>query len=133
MLLLRYLVSVGGVLLGLLLWVNWYFPPSASEASTSGVDRTIIRIHSARQWPTAVPIDTSMQMPKIAPLTVSADNEPAIRPDAPPREALALAATAEPKASGKIRRRTRSASRFTARETHRRLASSQDNWFGATW
>jgi hypothetical protein len=135
MLLLRYFLSVGSVLLGLLFWVNWYFPPPVGEPSAPGIDRSIIRIHSAQRWPAAVPIDTSVPMPNVAPPpAVVADSQPAARPDPTPREAVAYAPPAAPKASNKIRRRARPASRFAARETHRRLASSQTtNWFSAMW
>jgi hypothetical protein len=132
--LLRYLVSVGGVLLGLLFWANWYFPPLASEASSvPDVDRSIIRIHSARQWPAAVPIDTTVPMPKVAPSVVIADNKPDPRTDAQPRQAFAYVPPAAPKAPNKARHGVVKSTRYATRETHRRLASSQTNWFPAMW
>jgi hypothetical protein len=128
----RYFLVVGGTLLGLLFLADWYFPLTASEASTGDIDRTIIRIHSSRQWPAATPIDTSVPMP-IAPSAAVADNTPGRLIDPPAREALAYAAPTASKASSRTRRRARSFSRFAARETHRRLASSQSNWFAGTW
>jgi hypothetical protein len=130
---LRYFLCVGGALFGLLFLADWYFPLlPASVASAGDIDRTIIRIHSSRQWPAAIPIDTSVPMPKV-PSAVVADTIPGPLADPPAREALAYAPPTASKASDKIRRRVRSSSRFAARETHRRLASSQSNWFAATW
>src|ERR1700761_4627269 len=126
----RYFLFVGGALLGLLFLADWYFPLSASEAAASDVDRTIRRTHSRRQWPAAMPIDTSVPMPKTAPSPAVADNTPGPLIDPPAREALAYAAP--PPAKTPARNRRRATSRFASRETHRRLASSQGNWF-ATW
>jgi len=134
----RYFLFVGGALLGLLFLADSYFPPPASVASAGDIDRTIIRIHSSRQWPAAMPIDTNVPMPKAVPFVVVADSasgplaDPQAR-EAFPREALAYAPPTASKASSEIRRRVRSHSRFAARETHRRLASSQIDWFAATW
>lgn len=130
---LRYFLCTGGALLGLLFLADWYFPLPASVASAGDIDRTIIRIHSSRQWPAAMPIDTSVPMPKVAASVVVADTFPGPLANPPAREALAYAPPTASKASGKIRRRVRSPSRFAVRETHRRLASSQSNWFAATW
>jgi hypothetical protein len=76
----RYFVIVGGMLLGLLFFADWYFPTSA--AATAGadtdVDRSIIRIHSLHKWPAAIRMDTSAPMPTPAPVIAEAT-----APDAP--------------------------------------------------
>ena len=89
----RYFLYIGGVLLALLLIVDWWLPSLGSESASSNVDRTTIRIHSAQKWPAAVVIDTTL--PTIAPPqapSIAAQAPPAPPPPARPvREALALA------------------------------------------
>ncbi|MCP4616617.1 MAG: hypothetical protein GY844_09275 [Bradyrhizobium sp.] len=82
----RYFAYVGGALLALLLVVNWYLPPPNIEAAGDSVDRSTIRIHSQRKWPSAVVFDTTA--PTIAPpaATVAAAEAPK-----PAREAYAMA------------------------------------------
>jgi len=58
--LVRYFVFTSGMLLGLLLFLNWYLPGSPAPAESAGIDRSIIRIHSNRKWPEAIKIDTSV-------------------------------------------------------------------------
>jgi hypothetical protein len=135
---LRYFLFVGAALFGLLLLANWYFPLPASVAPDRDIDRSIIRIHSSQQWPAAMPIDTGVPMPKSTSTAIVAENTPGPVADPSahedlPREALAYAPPTASKASSKTRRRVRSPSRFAARDTQRRLASSQGNWFAATW
>jgi hypothetical protein len=58
----RYFVFVGGALLALLLIVGNYLPavPAAqSSRSATGVDLSLIRIHSDAKWPERVVFDTS--------------------------------------------------------------------------
>ena len=45
----------GSALLALMFMADWYLPKSAAEPARAGVDKTIIRIHSSRQWPEAMP------------------------------------------------------------------------------
>jgi hypothetical protein len=47
--LVRYFVFTGGMLLGLLVLADWYFPMQASVAAHDNVDRSIIRIHSSHK------------------------------------------------------------------------------------
>ena len=56
----RYFLYIGSVLLALLFITDWYLPPSSADRARSGIDRTIIRIHSAQKWPAAVVIDTTL-------------------------------------------------------------------------
>ena len=55
----RYFAFSGSVLLALLLLADWYLPKSSAESSRAEVDKTVIRIHSAKQWPDAVVFDTN--------------------------------------------------------------------------
>jgi hypothetical protein len=64
--LVRYFLFTGSLLLGLLFLGDVYLPRPA-EAVTADVDRSIIRIHTSQRWPDAVPIDTSVPMPRATP------------------------------------------------------------------
>ena len=68
MLLARYFLSVGGVLLGLLFVADAVVPkvPAIStDRNDMGADKSVIRIHSDRKWPEPVVFDTSV--PTIVP------------------------------------------------------------------
>ena len=65
----RYFVIVGGTLAALLFIAGWCLPtPPAMFANQLAIDRSIIRIKSARKWPEKVVLDTSQ--PTIAPPAV---------------------------------------------------------------
>ena len=65
----RYFIIVGGTLAALLFIAGWCLPtPPAMFADELAIDRTIIRIKSARKWPEKVMLDTSR--PTITPLAV---------------------------------------------------------------
>jgi hypothetical protein len=69
--LLRYFVFIGGVLIALLFISDAYLPKLAvAEATNTGVDKTVIRIHSDRKWPERVVFDTSL--PTMAPPAIIA-------------------------------------------------------------
>jgi hypothetical protein len=62
----RYFIFVGGTLAALLLIAGWCLPtPQAMFANQVVIDRSIIRIKSARKWPEKVVLDTSQ--PTITP------------------------------------------------------------------
>jgi hypothetical protein len=62
----RYFLYVGGVLLALLFLSDAYSPSMPVVAATqTGVDKSIIRIHSDRKWPERVVFDTNL--PTIVP------------------------------------------------------------------
>lgn len=88
----RYFVYVGGLLLALLLLIDCYTPQTIPEASDASVDRSIIRIHSAHKWPSAVVFDTAQ--PTIVPAAL-AEAAPVKPPPKPAREALAMAQDSE--------------------------------------
>src|SRR5215813_2288220 len=70
--LVRYVLFTSSVLLALLFFTDWYFPKSAEASASADVDRTVIRIHSSRRGPTAVPFDTSSPMPRATPEIIAA-------------------------------------------------------------
>ena len=51
--LVRYFTVAGSLLLALLFLADWYFPKLVAPPATAGVDKTIIRLHSAHRWPEA--------------------------------------------------------------------------------
>jgi len=63
MLLARYFLSVGGVLLALLFVANAVVPkmPAAdTNRNDADIDKAVIRIHTDRKWPERVVFDTSI-------------------------------------------------------------------------
>ena len=106
MLLARYFLSVGGVLLALLFVADAVVPkvPAAgTDRNDTSTDKSVIRIHSDRKWPERVVFDTSI--PTIVPAqTVKA--EAVVPPPTPVpdvtaktrvREAFAQFVSPEPK------------------------------------
>ena len=79
----RYLIFVGGLLVGLLFLSERYFPEQIAPSARADVDRSVIRVHSRHKWPEAVVYDTSL--PTIVPAAVAA----VISPEKPPRDAFA--------------------------------------------
>lgn len=94
----RYFLFVGGLLLGLLFLADWYFPKLIAPPATAGVDKTVIRLHSAHKWPEATVFDTSL--PTIvppAPTTAAAEiHAPTTARPAMRAFAMALPETAVP-------------------------------------
>ena len=90
----RYFLYVGGVLLALVLAIDWYWPQSTSRAAHADVDRAPIRIHSQHQWPDAVVFDTTQPtiIPPAPPGEVVAEAPPARSP----RDAMAMIQAPEP-------------------------------------
>jgi hypothetical protein len=81
----RYFIFVGGTLAALLLIAGWCLPtPPAMFANQLAIDRSIIRIKSARKWPEKVVLDTSQPT-----ITAPAVEEPsaALSVRLPPDEA----------------------------------------------
>jgi hypothetical protein len=93
----RYFLYVGGVLLALLLAMDWYWPQSASRAARADIDidRSPIRIDSQHQWPEAVVFDTSQPIivPPAPAQEVVAEAPPPARS---PRDAMAMVQQPEP-------------------------------------
>lgn len=128
----RYFLTIGSVLLALLLLADWYFPPlDAEQSSSSKVDRTTIRLHSAYKWPNAIVFDTTQPtiVPPAAVTIVAAPAPPVAKPAeeayAMATEPVAAAKPAEPvKAAKPHVRRTR-----TARAPGNEMYGSRGDWF----
>ena len=87
----RYFSVVGSLLLALLFAADWYFPKLIAPPATAGVDKTIIRLHSAHKWPEATVFDTSLPTIVPPPATVVADGRQPAASARPPEQAFALA------------------------------------------
>jgi len=89
-LLVRYFLFGGSVLLALLFVSGWYWPDarvtaaSGDQAQEAPLDKVILRIHSAQKWPQKTVFDTSI--PAIVPPPSSVVIAPA---PPPPLEAAA--------------------------------------------
>lgn len=92
--LVRYFTVVGSLLLALLFLADWYFPKLIAAPATAGVDKSIIRLHSAHRWPEATVYDTSLPtiVPPPAPSMFAERRPPlpAAQPEAP-TQAFAMA------------------------------------------
>ena len=76
MLLARYFLSVGGVLLALLFVADAVVPkmPAAdTNRNDADIDKAVIRIHTDRKWPERVVFDTSMPTTIVPAQTVKAE------------------------------------------------------------
>lgn len=93
---LRYFVTVGGVLLALLLVSNVMLPKPAEPPQRGDIDRSIIRINTTRKGPERVVIDASI--PTVVPPT-SATAVAAPPPPPPVSNADASPAAAGPLAA----------------------------------
>jgi hypothetical protein len=83
MLLARYVLSVGGVLLALLFVADAVAPkvPAAATDSNLGMDKAVIRIHTDRKWPEPVVFDTNIPTTIVPTQTIKA--EAVVPPPAP--------------------------------------------------
>lgn len=133
--LVRYFVCVGGMLLGVLLLADWYFPASTATTAIAGngVDRSTIRIHTSHKWPNAVQMDTNAPMPAAAPVVA----ETTLANPATPHVRQAYAFEPPPqKAPEKVRRRAKAA-RPLSREHTQHFANYQPpdsrGWPPAGW
>ena len=107
MLLARYFLSVGGVLLALLFIADAVapkVPAVATDSNDLGIDKAVIRIHTDRKWPEPVVFDTNIPTTIVPAQTIKA--EAVVPPPAPVadvsaktrvREAFAQIVAPEPK------------------------------------
>ena len=133
MLLARYFLSVGGVLLALLFVADAVapkVPAAATDGNDTAVDKSVIRIHSDRKWPAPVVFDTNV--PTIVPAqTLKAEAVAAPPPPAADlsaktrvRETFAQFVPAEPKKSRSPRGSVVSPRRWLWSHNNRDLAFS---------
>ncbi|MEA2920481.1 MAG: hypothetical protein QOF07_444 [Bradyrhizobium sp.] len=131
----RYFAFSGSVLLALLLLADWYLPKSSAESARAEIDKTVIRIHSAKQWPEAIVFDANR--PAVPAPVVVADAAPVETPmpaaETSSRQAFAQllpASPTRPAASGvapkkEVAKKMAARHPLRARAPVRRLASYQ--------
>jgi len=134
----RYFVVVGGVLIALLLAADRYFPAPVERTNATDLDRTTIRIRSARGLPEKIVFDTRPR----ADLAAVATGEPSGEPQSPAREALAaMPAGATPEAKKEPPTRRHAEARSQAKRwtkparpsSERRLAFERHDFFAGGW
>ena len=113
---LRYLVSVGGVLIVLLFAANWIWPSAppvpAQQPSTESAVEKSIRIRSARRWPDKIDFDTT-QPTIVPPPPVVAE-----APPAPPAPAPVVAENSPLDARAEVKPAAKPAPKRQARTRH---------------
>jgi hypothetical protein len=114
----RYFVLVGGCLLALLLATDRYLPRPVEHAAASDVDRSIIRIRSARVGPGRVEFDTA-HPPRPEP-AIQADSH-----DDLPRESYAMMSRHDFRPALPVSA-TREGHRVRTAHAHRRERMSQE-------
>jgi hypothetical protein len=114
----KYFVLVGGCLLALLFATDHYLPRQVERASAADVDRSIIRIRSARVGPERVEFDTA-HPPRSSP-AIQAE-----RHDALPRESYAMMPKSDPQPAETVAAAHESDRARTA-HAHRKLRRSQE-------
>lgn len=137
----RYFVLVGAVLLALLFAVDRYLPAPEARSDAEQLDKTVIRIHSARALPEKIVFDT--RAPAGGPVVATtAGSAPGDIREEPTRAALAATA-AKPSAPageaapthGRAEKRLRAKRpvRLARRPADRRLAFDRHDGFGGWW
>ncbi len=87
----RYFAFAGSLLLALLFLADWYFPKLVAAPARAGVDKTIIRLHSAHKWPEAIVFDPTLPTIVPPPSVVVAERLPPAAIARSPEQAFALA------------------------------------------
>jgi hypothetical protein len=72
----RYFATVGSVLVAMLLVANWYLPEPPVAFPDRSIERTTIRIKSARKWPEKIVFNTNQPMPPISAMTAAEELTP---------------------------------------------------------
>jgi hypothetical protein len=129
----RYCLFVGILLLAVLFAADWYLPKPDESFALADVDRTIIRIHSARPLPEKVVFDTANP-----PVVPPSDLIAAGQLEDPPRQAFAMlpdARSTQAKPSPATirvvdRRHASRARRVASRTPERRVALDHQDFFG---
>jgi hypothetical protein len=130
----RYFLFTASLLLVLLFAAVWYWPPQGDHAVATDIDRSVIRIRSARSVPEKIVFDTNR------PTVVSSSTPIHDRGrEAEPRDAFAMVAPSLPPGQpaqtssagvGRRERHGKRSTRMTQRLPARRLALERREWFG---
>ncbi|MBR0719021.1 hypothetical protein [Bradyrhizobium liaoningense] len=133
----KYFVFVGLLLTALLFAADRYFPASVDHAQSANLDKTIIRIRSARNLPERIVLDT--RSPEIiAPMAPAAEAA-----ESSSRKAFAaMMEAAAPKTEeqkplaqkfAQEKPRAKRSTKPVRRTPERRLAFDRRDFFGGTW
>jgi len=132
----RYFVLVGGCLVALLFVVNRYLPEPAGRSSLADIDRSTIRIRSARIGPEKLEFDTS-RPPQAIPAAIEAaqvEERPraafAMMPESKPQQAAVASAVVARAGRRKRVAHTRSKA---LRPTDRQIALDHTQPFVLGW
>ncbi len=143
MLLARYFLSVGGVLLALLFVADAVVPKvpaAATDSNDLGTDKAVIRIHTDRKWPEPVVFDTNSPTTIVPAQIVKADA--VVPPPAPAadvsaktrvREAFAQLVAPEPKKAEAKPQRKRKIARSRVAPPMIQVAQQPRFGFFNTW
>jgi hypothetical protein len=132
----RYFVFVGGALVALLFAADRYMPAPVDRRDNAGIDKTIIRIHSARSLPEKFVFDTWAHAD--VPALATAEPVPEEHEDRM-REPLAAMPAVSPReadngSSGRKRAeerpRTKQSRKVAKKPPDRRLAFDRHDFFG---
>ena len=67
----KYFTTVGIILVALLFVANWYLPEPPVVFADRSIEKTTIRIKSARKWPEKIVFDTNQPMPLVGDIRAS--------------------------------------------------------------
>jgi hypothetical protein len=136
----RYFVFVGGVLVALLFAADRNMPAPVDRTDNAGIDKTIIRIHSARGLPEKLVFDTRphADVPAVA---TAVESVPEEHEDRIWEASAAIPAESPRKADNEpsVRKRTEERPRtklslkVARKPPDRRLAFDRHDFFGGWW
>jgi hypothetical protein len=140
----RYFLFVGGALLALLFVFDAFAPKASADNAThagTGVDKSIVRIHSNQKWPERIVFDTTQPtiVPKAAPAPQVAlagpEPTPEISAKARVRETFAQFVPVEPKqAETPVQRKRKVVAKSRSSQPMRFAQQQRYGWFGtSTW
>ena len=116
----RYFLFAGAFVVALLFALDRALPPLAESSVGPGVDRSIIRIHSARAWPEKIIFDTSTEIATMVSSPLLATER---RDDSSQAFAMAEPQTPETKITPASRPSAVRATSFRAKRTARTAAA----------
>jgi hypothetical protein len=140
----RYFLFVGGALLALLFVFDAFAPKASADNAThasTGVDKSIVRIHSNQKWPERIVFDTTQPtiVPKAAPAPQEAlagpEPTPEISAKARVRETFAQFVPVEPKqAETPVQRKRKVVAKSRSSQPMRFAQQQRYGFFGtSTW
>ena len=84
----KYFATVGSALVAMLFVANWYFPEPPVAFPDQPIEKTTIRIKSARKWPEKIVFNTSQPMPLVGDIPAAEQLAPPVPDDDTGRSAV---------------------------------------------